>query len=69
MLVLARHRNESIVIRCGDETIRITVVELRPRSVRLGVTAADHVMIDREEIADAKSRETLQQMVHRKMAS
>lgn len=47
MLVLTRKLNERIVI--GDN-IRITVVEIRGHSVRLGFEAPSEVTILREEL-------------------
>lgn len=47
MLVLARKLSESI--RVGDE-IRITVVQIRPGRVRLGIEAPPHVRIRRDEV-------------------
>lgn len=49
MLVLSRKTDESIVISGG---IRITVVEIGPGRVRLGITAPDSVRVDRQEIHD-----------------
>jgi carbon storage regulator len=48
MLVLARKRNESIVI--GD--IRITVVEISGGRVRLGIEAPKKVLVYRREVYD-----------------
>jgi carbon storage regulator len=47
MLVLTRKPGESIVV---GNTIRITVVELSPGTVRLGFEAPPDVSIYREEI-------------------
>jgi len=47
MLVLSRKLNEKIKI--GDD-ITITVVELFPDRVRLGVTAPEHVRVLRNEL-------------------
>ncbi len=44
MLVLSRKKNESIVI--GD-TITVTVLEVRGRTVRLGIDAPKEVLIGR----------------------
>ncbi len=49
MLVLARKRNESIMI--GQ--IRITVVEIRGGTVRLGIEAPKHVLVYRREVYDS----------------
>lgn len=55
MLVLSRHRNESIVINNGE--IVITVVEIRGDKVRLGVEAPKDVPVHRSEVQDAINRE------------
>lgn len=47
MLVLSRHKDESIVI--GDDTV-ITVVDIRGDKVRLGIEAPRDVPIHREEV-------------------
>lgn len=47
MLVLARKLSESI--RVGDD-IRITVVQIRPGRVRLGIEAPPYVRIRRDEV-------------------
>lgn len=51
MLVLSRKENESVVI---DDTIVITVVEIRGDTVRLGIEAPRQVPVDREEVHEAK---------------
>ena len=50
MLVLSRKKNESIVV---DDTIVITVVEIRGDKVRLGIEAPREVPIHRSEVRDA----------------
>lgn len=50
MLVLSRKKSESIVI---DESIVITVVEIRGDKVRLGIQAPREVPIHRSEIHQA----------------
>ncbi|MSR58452.1 MAG: carbon storage regulator [Planctomycetaceae bacterium] len=47
MLVLAGKLSESIQV--GDD-IRITVVQIRPGRVRLGIEAPPHVRIRRDEV-------------------
>jgi carbon storage regulator len=54
MLVLSRHKEESIVI-AGN--IVVTVLSIRGDVVRLGVTAPPEVTINRHEIEDAIIRE------------
>lgn len=47
MLVLSRKKNESIVI---DDTIIVTVVEIRGDKVRLGIQAPKEVPVHRSEV-------------------
>jgi len=54
MLVLARQRDESIVI--GDEII-VTVVDIRGDKVRLGIAAPRSVSVHRKEIWEAIRKE------------
>jgi carbon storage regulator len=51
MLVLTRKMNEEIII--GSD-IRITVVEVAPGRVKLGISAPRHVRVDRAEIHEKK---------------
>lgn len=55
MLVLTRKPNEEIII--GDN-IRITVVEVAPGRVKIGITAPKSVRVDRAEIHERKQQET-----------
>jgi carbon storage regulator len=57
MLVLSRHRDESIII--GDDVV-ITIVDIRGDKVRLGIQAPAHVPVHRQEIYDAIQREKTQ---------
>ena len=50
MLVLSRKKNESIVV---DDSIVITIVEIRGDKVRLGIEAPREVAIHRTEVRDA----------------
>lgn len=54
MLVLSRHRDESIMI--GDDVV-ITVVDIRGDKVRLGIDAPQHVPVHRQEVYEAIKRE------------
>ena len=47
-LVLSRRRDEQIVV--GDESVVITVVEIRTDKVRLGIKAPKAVPIHRREV-------------------
>jgi carbon storage regulator len=55
VLVLTRKPNEEIII--GDN-IRITVVEVAPGRVKIGITAPKSVRVDRAEIHEKKQQES-----------
>lgn len=55
MLVLSRKKNESIVV---DDSIIITVVEIRGDKVRLGIEAPREVPIHRSEVREAMSAQS-----------
>lgn len=48
MLVLARKKNQSIII--GNGTIKLTIHEIRSDVVRLGIEAPKEVPVHREEV-------------------
>jgi len=54
MLVLSRHRDESIMI--GDDVV-ITIVDIRGDKVRLGIEAPQEIPVHRQEVYDAIKRE------------
>jgi carbon storage regulator len=54
MLVLSRHRDESIII--GDDII-VTVVDIRGDKVRLGIEAPPDIPVHRQEVYEAIQRE------------
>lgn len=56
MLVLAREKDESIMI--GDD-IEIIVVDIRGDKVRLGITAPRSVSVHRKEIWEAIQKEKM----------
>jgi len=56
MLVLSRKKNESIVIKAGEEMISLVVVEIRGDKCRIGLEAEKHVVIHRQEVFDAIQR-------------
>lgn len=50
MLVLSRKKNETIVI---NDSITVTVIEIRGDKVRLGIEAPKDVSVHRREIYEA----------------
>ncbi len=54
MLVLSRHKDESIII---GGNIEVTVVHIQGDKVRLGITAPKDVRVDRKEIHELRERE------------
>lgn len=54
MLILARKKNESIII---NDDIEISIVELKGESVKIGIEAPSNVKIYRREVYDAIQRE------------
>ena len=52
MLVLTRKLGESIAI--GDD-IKVSIIEIKGKQVRLGVSAPDEVAIHREEVWPRRS--------------
>ncbi|MFO0011422.1 MAG: carbon storage regulator CsrA [Planctomycetota bacterium] len=54
MLVLSRHRDESIMI--GDDVI-VTIVDIRGDKVRLGIEAPNDIPVHRQEVYEAIKRE------------
>ena len=57
MLVLSRHRDESIMI--GDNVV-VTIVDIRGDKVRLGIDAPQDIPVHRQEVYDAIKRENQQ---------
>jgi len=54
MLVLSRHRDETIMI--GDD-IEITVVDIKGDKVRIGINAPRDIQVHRKEVYEAIKRE------------
>ena len=57
MLVLSRHRDESIMI--GDNIV-LRIVDIRGDKVRLGIDAPQNIPVHRQEVYDAIRRENRQ---------
>jgi carbon storage regulator len=54
MLILSRRQNESLHI--GDDVV-VTVLGIKGKLVRLGISAPKTVVVDREEVHARKLRE------------
>ena len=54
MLVLSRHRDESIMI--GDDVV-VTIVDIRGDKVRLGIEAPTDIPVHRQEVYEDIQRE------------
>ncbi|QDU97029.1 carbon storage regulator CsrA [Lignipirellula cremea] len=59
MLVLSRHRDESIMI--GDDVV-VTIVDIRGDKVRLGINAPQDIPVHRQEVYEAIQRENKKAM-------
>jgi len=57
VLVLSRRKDETIVI--GDD-VRVTIVDIRGDTVRLGITAPKSIPVYRQEIYEAIQRENIE---------
>ncbi len=57
ILVLSRHRDESIMI--GDDVV-VTIVDIRGDKVRLGIDAPQAIPVHRQEVYEAIKRENEQ---------
>ena len=49
-LTLGRRAQESVIIRCGDTTIEVVMVEIRGDKARLYFSAPKHVKLIRAEL-------------------
>lgn len=54
MLVLSRHKEESIII--GDD-VKVTIIDVRGDKVRLGIDAPRSISVHREEIYELIQKE------------
>jgi len=57
MLVLSRKAEERIILTVGGIEISLVVVDIRGDKARLGIDAPASVIIDRQEVHEAKLRE------------
>lgn len=57
MLILSRHKDETIVITLGGVRVTMTVVETRNDRCRVGFDAPTEVEIDRGEVRLEKDRD------------
>ena len=51
-LTLGRRAQESVLIRCGDTTIEVVMVEIRGDKARLYFSAPKHVVLLRAELEE-----------------
>jgi carbon storage regulator CsrA len=56
-LTLGRRAQESVIIRCGDVTIEVVMVEIRGDKARLYFSAPRHVEIVRAELEGRPSHD------------
>ena len=56
-LTLGRRAQESVIIRCGDTTIEVVMVEIRGDKARLYFSAPRHVEILRAELEERLSHD------------
>ncbi|MFN6191349.1 MAG: carbon storage regulator [Planctomycetia bacterium] len=56
-LTLGRRAQESVIIRCGDVTIEVVMVEIRGDKARLYFSAPRHVEIVRAELEERPSHD------------
>ena len=59
MLILSRQKEEAIILRYpkpngGFDSIRITVTDIKPARVKLGIAAPEEVQVKRSELVEGK---------------
>lgn len=57
MLVLSRHRDESIILDTKEGQVVITVCDIRGDKCRLGIQAPQHMPVHRREVYESIQRE------------
>lgn len=65
MLVLSRRDGESIVIGTGAGAVLVTLIETQRGKVRLGVTAARDVPVNRQEMLSDEDLRALPEAARR----
>jgi len=60
MLILSRKVDKSVVVGEGDDTVTVTVVEIKGDKVRLGFEGPRNIPIDREEVRVRKENSIVQ---------
>lgn len=50
MLVLSRKKDEEIILKVGEETIRISMIKIESHRVRIGIEAGQKVVVLRGEL-------------------
>jgi carbon storage regulator CsrA len=50
MLVLSRKKDEEIILKVGDEIIRISMVAVESHRARIGINASKNVIVVRGEL-------------------
>ena len=56
-LTVGRRAQESVIIRCGDTTIEVVMVEIRGDKARLYFSAPKHVKLIRSELEGKSSHD------------
>jgi carbon storage regulator len=57
MLVLSRKTDEQLIIKLGDDTVVVRILNVGSDRVRLGIVAPRHVAVHREEVAKRIAQE------------
>lgn len=57
MLVLTRKKHEQLMIKLGNESVIVRIVDIGHNRVRLGVIAPRHVAVHRDEVAQRIAQE------------
>ena len=63
MLVLSRHKDESIMV---GENVEVIIIDVRGNKVRLGITAPKDISVHRKEVYKTLQREKTMKDYQRK---